>query len=156
VDSICKTTPCHNELVAKDIYHYAVKRALEKDGWKITHDPLTIYFEEERLFVDLGAERLLAAEKETIQIAVEVKSFLSASSVTDLHNALGQYAMYEALLEIEDPSRILVLAVPRIAEPLFQRPLGKLLIERFKLRIMIVGTDEEVIDSWIPHSPMQI
>jgi XisH protein len=139
--------------VAKDIYHYAVKRALEKDGWQITHDPLTIYFEEERLFVDLGAERLLAAEKETVRIAVEVKSFLSASSVTDLHNALGQYAMYEALLEIEDPSRILVLAVPRIAEPLFQRPLGKLLIERFKLRMMIVETDEEVIDSWIPHSP---
>ncbi|MEH2146813.1 element excision factor XisH family protein [Nostoc sp.] len=25
--------------MAKDLYHEQVKRALEKDGWQITHDP---------------------------------------------------------------------------------------------------------------------
>ncbi len=27
---------------AKDIYHDTVKKALIKDGWKITHDPLKL------------------------------------------------------------------------------------------------------------------
>ena len=151
--------------MAKDLYHNAIKHAfltikhtfghgrLEKDGWTITHDPLTIFYEAERLYVDLGAEQLFAAQKNATRIAVEVKSFLSASSLTDLHNALGQYSMYEALLEIEDPERSLVLAIPTSAEPVFQRPLGQLLIKRFQLRIMIVDTDQEVIESWIPNPP---
>ncbi len=28
--------------MAKDIYHNVVKTALEKDGWTITNDPLTL------------------------------------------------------------------------------------------------------------------
>lgn len=48
---------------AVDTYHQAVIAALQKDGWTITHDPMTLTFEGEDLFVDLGAERLLAAER---------------------------------------------------------------------------------------------
>jgi hypothetical protein len=29
-------------VAARDIFHDAVKHALEKDGWRITHDPLAI------------------------------------------------------------------------------------------------------------------
>ena len=29
-------------MMAKDVFHQQVKNALIKDGWKITHDPLTI------------------------------------------------------------------------------------------------------------------
>jgi len=46
------------------------------------------------LFVDVGAEKLLAAEKEDYKIAVEVKSFVRASEIEDLKNALGQYILY--------------------------------------------------------------
>ena len=31
-------------MAAKDVFHDAVKRALEKDGWDITNDPLFIRF----------------------------------------------------------------------------------------------------------------
>ena len=55
---------------ARDIYHEAVKNALVKDGWTITHDPLRLRLRRGRnLFVDLGAERLLAAERGTEKIA---------------------------------------------------------------------------------------
>jgi hypothetical protein len=40
-------------------------------------------------YVDLGAERLLAAEKEGRKIGVEVKSFVGASILKDLEQALG-------------------------------------------------------------------
>ncbi len=29
-------------MAAKDIYHAHVRKALEGDGWTITHDPLTL------------------------------------------------------------------------------------------------------------------
>jgi XisH protein len=45
---------------APDYIHQAVKRALVKDGWTITHDPFTIAHEEIVLFADLGVERPLA------------------------------------------------------------------------------------------------
>lgn len=41
---------------ARDLYHETVKNALIKDGWTITHDPLTLELGSSRLFVDLGAE----------------------------------------------------------------------------------------------------
>ena len=79
---------------AKDIYHDTVKTALIKDGWTITHDPLTIRLARKRLYVDLGAERLIAAQRDTEQIAVEVKSFTRASDMKDLEDALGQFVLY--------------------------------------------------------------
>lgn len=48
---------------AKDFFHNAVKLALEKDGWLITDDPLIFLVDTIEFRLDLGAERLLAAEK---------------------------------------------------------------------------------------------
>ena len=79
---------------AKDIYHDAVRNALIKEGWEITHDPLVLKWGLKDLFVDLGAERLLAARKENQQIAVEIKSFTGPSDILELEKALGQYVVY--------------------------------------------------------------
>jgi len=49
---------------AKDLFHEAVKKCLHKEQWIITHDPLRIEFgKQDEVRIDLGAERLLAAEK---------------------------------------------------------------------------------------------
>ncbi len=98
---------------AKDIYHDAVKNALIKDGWTITHDPLRLPFGGKDVYVDFGAEQLLAAEKADRQIAVEIKSFVSDSEINDLEKALGQYTLYHDLLAELEPNRVLYLAVPQ-------------------------------------------
>ena len=49
--------------MTRDLVHDLVKNALLKDGWKITHDPFPIKFGTRKVFADLGAEKLLAAEK---------------------------------------------------------------------------------------------
>ena len=49
---------------AKDIFHETVKQALVKDGWAITSDPLTIRIDRVKLEIDLGAEKVFAAEKD--------------------------------------------------------------------------------------------
>lgn len=69
---------------AKDLYHDVVRNALIKEVWTVTHDPLRLQWGPKDLYVDLGAERLLAAEKPGHKIAVEVKSFVGPSIVADL------------------------------------------------------------------------
>ncbi len=79
---------------ARDRYHDCVKNALVKDGWVITHDPPRLPWGQKDLYVDLGAEQLLAAEKGARRIAVEFKSFLGRSEIDDLEKALGQFLLY--------------------------------------------------------------
>ena len=62
------------------------------------NDPLKLQWGSKDLFVDLGAERLLAADKEGRKIAVEVKSFSGASEIDDLEKALGQFILYHDVL----------------------------------------------------------
>ncbi len=77
-------------MAAKDLFHPHVRHALEKDGWTITHDPLTLPWGSAPVQVDLGAEKIIAAEKGARKIAVEVKSFLRSSRTEDLEDAMGQ------------------------------------------------------------------
>ena len=79
---------------AKDIYHDAVKNALVKDGWIVIDDPFKLKLGLRELFVDLGAKKLLSAQKDEQKILVEIKSFTNPSPVADLEQALGQYIIY--------------------------------------------------------------
>jgi hypothetical protein len=96
---------------AKDLFH-EVRRALEKEGWQITQDPLFLRFGGVELYIDLGAEKLIAAQKDHEKIAVEVKSFIGASETTEFSTALGQFLKYQLALEEEEPERLLFLAIP--------------------------------------------
>ena len=75
--------------MAKDRFHNVVRKALEKEGWTITANYYEINLGDFKFQVDLAAERLLAAEREGQKNAVEVKSFIAASHVSDFHTALG-------------------------------------------------------------------
>lgn len=101
-----------SRMAARDIFHEAVRRALEKEGWHITHDPLFLQTGGVEMYIDLGAENLLAAEREGEKIAVEIKSFVQASALYEFHLALGQYRNYELALGKEEPDRRLYLAAP--------------------------------------------
>ena len=89
----------------KDTFHDIVRHALIKDGRTITHDPYTLEYNHETLYVDLDAEAPIGAEKAGRKIAVEIKSFLGKSGITDLYHALGQYILYRALIESREPER---------------------------------------------------
>ena len=63
-------------MAAKDIFHEVVRRGLEKEQWVIVNDPLELEWEEVQVKIDLGAERLIAADRGSEKIAVEIKSFV--------------------------------------------------------------------------------
>ncbi len=136
---------------ARDVYHDHVRRALERDGWTITHDPLRIEVRRRKLYVDLGAERLLAAEKGPRKIAVEIKTFGGPSEVRDLEEALGQFVLYEFALRHKEPARTLYLAVPEPAWRLsFADALGELLVDDQVLKVVTFDPAKEEIIRWIP------
>jgi len=77
----------------KDIYHDVVIHALTKDGWTITDDPLRLAYGGRNVYVDLGAEQPIGAEKAGRKIAVEIKSFLGESDVQELGESVGKYKL---------------------------------------------------------------
>ena len=97
---------------AKDIHHELVHRLLVADGWRVTHDPYRIVVGRKNLFVDLGAEKLIAADREGKHLAVEVKSFEGQSEVHDLEVALGQYLLYLPFLRAPRARSAIVLGGP--------------------------------------------
>jgi len=134
---------------AKDFYHDCVKNALIKDGWTITHDPLSLKWGKKDMYVDLGAEQLLAAEKDARKIAVEIKSFTGLSEMNDLEKAIGQYIVYHDVLAEVEPDRKLYLAVSQyIASGLFAEPLGELLLKNNRVCLVVFNPEVEGILKW--------
>lgn len=138
-------------MAAKDKFHEAVKQALIKENWLITHDPLNLKFGEfDQISIDLAAEKLLGAQKNGQKIAVEIKSFLNDSAIFDFHLALGQFLNYRLVLEEKAPERLLYLAVPIYAyDSFFQRDLPKMAISRYQLNLIVYDPVKEVILQWI-------
>jgi len=134
----------------QDRFHQAVRTALEKDGWTITHDPLRLKVGTLRLQVDLGAEKLIAAEKGNQKIAVEIKSFLRASKITDFYQAFGQFLPYKVALKRVEPDRIIYLAIPDSTyEELFGEILIQDLLEVYPVKLIVYSPENEEIQSWI-------
>lgn len=135
---------------AKDIFHTIVKQALGKDGWTVTDDPLYLDFGGVELYIDLGAEKLITAEKEGEKIAVEVKSFISGSTISEFHKALGQFINYRVALSQKQPEREMYLAVSSTTyEIFFKLELIQLVVKSQNVKLIVYNPDQEVIQQWI-------
>jgi XisH protein len=137
--------------MARDIYHNTVKEALIKDGWVITHDPYYLDIgEKSPLEIDLGAEKLISAEREGQKIVVEIKSFLNRSITYDFHGAYGQFRIYRRGVGQTDPERVLFLAMPEdIYDDLSAKQFYLDLIEEENIKLLIFNPLKNTIVSWI-------
>jgi XisH protein len=135
---------------ARDLFHNIVKAALQKEGWLITHDPLHLDLPDIEVYVDLGAEQLLAAEREGKKIAVEIKTFAGTSTISEFHTAVGQFMNYRFLLCKLQPERTLWLAVPNETyESFFRRQTIQEMIASYQFKLAVYDPDKEVIEQWI-------
>ncbi|MFN5856767.1 MAG: XisH family protein [Pseudanabaenaceae cyanobacterium] len=133
-----------------DTIHDSVRNALIKDGWIITDDPYVIQYQKTILYADLGAEQPIAAERYGQKLVVEVKSFIGASKIQDLKEALGQYDIYRYLLEEIAPDRKLYVAVSTIAyRSFFKQDVIQLVLNKHQLPLIVVDTEMEEIRQWI-------
>ncbi|OYD94883.1 fatty-acid oxidation protein subunit alpha [Nostoc sp. 'Peltigera membranacea cyanobiont' 210A] len=135
---------------ARNRFHELVRTALEKDGWIITHDPYHIDLGFVDFYIDLGAELLLAATKDEEKIAVEIKTFLTPSTISEFHTAIGQFINYRIALEDDDPERQLYLAVPLdVYKRFFRYPFIQTVIVRNKIPLLVYDTQKQEIAEWI-------
>jgi hypothetical protein len=136
-------------MAAKDLFHDAVKQALLKEQWIITADPMKIKIEGVKFEIDLAAEKVFAAEKAGRRIAVEVKSFLNPSAITDFHSALGQFLNYRLALQMIESDRILYLAIPYDTfESFFQERFTQEAVKLYQVKLLIYDPQQEVIIEW--------
>lgn len=134
----------------RDFYHHQLKNALIKDGWIITHDPLRLKWGSKDMYVDLGAKLILTAEKNEQKIAVELKTFGGTSEINELENAIGQYMVYRSVITRIEPDRMLYLAVHQeVFLDIFEEPLGHILLEDYRIPLIIFDFRTEEIVKWI-------
>jgi gamma-glutamyl:cysteine ligase YbdK (ATP-grasp superfamily) len=97
----------------------------------------------------LGGLTLVEKDRAGQKIAVEVKSFLQNSAVSEFHTALGQFISYRILLAEQYPDYVLYLAVPLDAyTSFFATQLAQGIIHSQQLKLIVYKPQEEVIDKW--------
>ncbi|GAB4456111.1 MAG: hypothetical protein OHK0029_13490 [Armatimonadaceae bacterium] len=98
----------------------------------------------------MGAERLIGAERGEEKIAVEIESFLKASTFHEMHSALGQHQVYLAVLEKVDPERKQFIALSTTAyDDLLSHDTFTLIVERYAVALIVVRIANEEIEEWI-------
>jgi hypothetical protein len=103
------------------------------------------------MLIDLAAEKVLLAEKGASKIAIEVKSFVSASEMEDLYNAVGQFILYRKALRKTEPERELYLAVRRdVYDDLFNDSNEDSLLNEEGVKLIVFEPETKEIVLWIP------
>ena len=103
------------------------------------------------MFVDLGAEPIIAAEKAQEKIAVEIKTFVNPHAINDIHSAAGQYIFYRSVLRRVQPERELYLAIPLNAfDSLFDEGrVGEVLLRDEQIHVIVFEPVKKEIVRWL-------
>ncbi|MEK7255906.1 MAG: element excision factor XisH family protein [Bacteroidota bacterium] len=138
--------------MANDFYHEATKEALIKDGWTITHEQLPLEAGVRDVYVDLAAEKLIIARRGVEKIAVEVKSFVGQSPLTQFADAMGKFDLYSFILRTTLPRRTLFIAMPLPAyDELFDDPFMVEMAKHYSINLIIFEPIEKIIVQWIKN-----
>lgn len=137
-------------MARRDFYHNVVKRALEKDGWTITAEPLFLSFPSTQLECDLAAEKFVA-QRGLMEIAVEVKNFRQEGkmNMNELKTSIGQYIIYSKLINRQFPNHKLYLAVPEDAyKNVFTLEVIKEILLENNAGLLVFSPNSETIVAW--------
>jgi XisH protein len=130
---------------AEDFYHQTVMTALEKDGWWIVQEQVQIRLANRKMWVDLeissddGEKRL-----------VEVKSFRNVRSPVDyLASVIGQYILYQSVLNYLQVTTSLYMAVPITAYgAILSEDIGQVAIRAAKMNLIVYDSVKEKVILW--------
>lgn len=133
---------------AKDRYHDLVARALAKDGWVVTAEQVPLLLQGRRLWIDLQAEK----EADRRVLLIEVKGFEKMPSPVDyLADVIGQYVLYQAVLDYNNIVTPLFLAVPAAAfDGILGEEIGRQALRGARISLVVFDPDREEIVQWHP------
>jgi len=136
--------------MARDLIHYHVRRALEKEGWAVIADPFFLRLSgKSNMEFDLQAEKFISVKKGNEQVFIEIKSFARRSILYTFYEALGQYLCYRDALTEAKISAPIFLAIPLLAyKKMKQIPFIIRRIEQYNIQLIIIDTVNEKIEQW--------
>lgn len=133
-----------------DAHHETVKRALVKDGWTVTHDPLVVRYKGLRLFIDIAAEKAVKTDQDEQRIAIEIKVFGGSSYINDFEKAVGQYSLYRDMLRRTQFDHELFLAVAQKSyEDFFLKAAVQEFTSAQQIHLLVFDPVREGIIKWI-------
>ena len=137
----------------KDFYHEHVKAALVAAGWTIEQDPFILPFAESFIRIDLSASRMAENGSKEV-IAVEIKNFKEQNKyISEFEKGLGQYLVYQSVLDVEELPHKLFLAVSEIAyEEFFNHPDVARMLTIYQINLLVFDPDTSTIVLWKPHA----
>lgn len=75
------------------------------------------------------------------------------SLIYDFHGALGQLLVYQVNMELQEPDRVLYLAIPRPAfERMSRQQIFEVVAQRYAVNFLVYDPIEKSIVTWIRHS----
>ncbi len=136
--------------MARDKTHQFFRETLEKEGWLVTDDPLFVKMGTIPIHIDLGAEKIIGAEKDNEKIAVEIKTFGNSSFITAMYEAIGKFIIYRKALAVLKPERTFYLAIPNdIYKRIQVEPIIKDIFIEERINLILYKTNIQEIVSWI-------
>jgi hypothetical protein len=134
--------------MAKDFIHDSVKKALQKEGWKIIAEPFRLSSGNARFKMDLASEKQANTNEKEVVI-IEVKSFLKNAVLYPFYNAFGQYLLYRDALKHEGLDYEIFLAVGMDSfKELTKIPFVVRAIKNYDLKFVVVNLIKEKIITW--------
>ena len=135
--------------MARDLIHFQVRKALEKEGWEITADPFYLSIDGVRLEIDIEAQRLIMASKGNEKIYIEIKTFKKTSILYAFYEAYGQYAFYRDALSDKKINAPIYLAISlAVYNRIKKIPFLMKRIAQHKLNLLIIDTTKSKIIEW--------
>jgi hypothetical protein len=134
---------------AIDQCHDIVVRALQKDGWAVHPTPLRVDAGKRTAHIDIEAWRQMNGNSQKV-ILTEVKCFPAGRNIAkEIYIAIGQYAVYQAIIIEAGLTATLYLAIPEdIHKKVFDVVLNRV-VRDHKIKLVIVDLDTETITQWL-------
>ncbi|MCU0481845.1 MAG: hypothetical protein MUE54_11655 [Anaerolineae bacterium] len=133
---------------AVDTCQPQVIRALEKDGWRINYTHVRLVEGNRLIMLDIQASYSANGGSRQILLA-EIKCFANSTEYSrDLYVAIGQYLIYQEVLNGLNDSTPLYLAIPIHAYRVVFDEVALRVINRVKMKMIVVDIEQEVIVEW--------
>jgi hypothetical protein len=127
-----------------------VIRALQKQGWEVTHQPFAVRIDRGRPAYVYADMRLRRIRDQVSLIVVEVKCFAGTRTLLDeFYQAIGQYVVYRHALEMNGVQTPIYLTVPDTVYATFlQGALIEAVLHDIQVKLIVVNLEKEEVVRW--------
>lgn len=122
--------------------------ALEKEDWRVTHQPLLVRLgKDETIYPDL---RLQLEDRQEFAIIVEVKCLNRLTWLEEFYGVVGKYIYYRTLLEkIGDFSPLYVSIPHMVHQDFFSRPVISTVVQYINMKRIVINLEAQEVVEWI-------